>query len=257
MLLEVRNLTKRFGGLIAVNDVSFHVEQGEIVGIFGPNGSGKTTTLSLISGMIKPTSGALLWNGDDITHLKPFQIAHWGVVKTFQNPQLFPELTVFDHMRIACHLHLKRTLGWKRLKSLVINTANADVALDTAKRVDHILELCRLTDVRHELAANLSYGAEKMIGVAMAMMCEPKLLLLDEPASGLGKDEIGNLDAVLKDLRNHGTTMVVIDHKVGFLGNLADRSVVLHHGAKIADGTIEDVLAREEVIAAYLGKKHA
>lgn len=104
MLLEVRNLTKRFGGLIAVNDVSFHVEQGEIVGIFGPNGSGKTTTLSLISGMIKPTSGALLWNGDDITHLKPFQIAHWGVVKTFQNPQLFPELTVLDHMRIALHL---------------------------------------------------------------------------------------------------------------------------------------------------------
>ena len=160
-------------------------------------------------------------------------------------------------MRIACHLHLKRALGWNRLKTLVTQNANADVARDTAKRVDHILELCRLTDVRHELAANLSYGAEKMIGVAMAMMCDPKLLLLDEPASGLGKDEINNLDAVLKDLRNHGTTMVVIDHKVGFLGNLADRFVVLHHGAKIADGTIDDVLAREEVVAAYLGKKHA
>lgn len=256
MLLDVRSLTKRFGGLTAVSSVSFGIERGEIIGIFGPNGSGKTTTLSLIAGILKPTSGGILWKGNDISALTPFEVAQQGLVKTFQNPQLFPELTVLEHMRIACHLHIKRELGTGRLRTLI---SGMPAALDRLleQKIGQMLELCRLSGQRNEQAAALSYGGEKMLGVAMGMLCDPELLLLDEPASGLGHDEIANLDAVLRDLKSHGVTLCIIDHKVGFLGRLADRSIVLHHGAVIAAGKTTDVLADESVVAAYLGKKHA
>ncbi|MCO5164574.1 MAG: ABC transporter ATP-binding protein [Mesorhizobium sp.] len=256
MLLDVRNLTKRFGGLTAVSNVSFGIERGEIIGIFGPNGSGKTTTLSLIAGILKPTSGVVLWKERDISSLAPFEVAQLGLVKTFQNPQLFPELTVAQHMRIACHLHIKRELGAGRLKTLLKGMPEAlDRTLES--KIEKMLELCRLSALRDEEAGALSYGGEKMLGVAMGMVCDPELLLLDEPASGLGHDEITNLDGVLRDLKSHGVTLCIIDHKVGFLGRLADRSIALHHGAVIATGKTEDVLASEAVVVAYLGKKHA
>jgi branched-chain amino acid transport system ATP-binding protein len=257
MLLETRGLTKRFGGLTAVSDITFAIAKGEIVGIFGPNGSGKTTTLSLIAGMLSPTEGDLLWKGRGIVGRRPFEIAELGIVKTFQNPQLFPELTVLDHMRIASHLSLKRALGWNRLGTLFGIGAGGDVEARIRDKTLAMLKLCRLTEVRHETAAALSYGAEKMLGVAMAMMCDPELLLLDEPASGLGQDEIANLEAVLRDLRDHGITLCIIDHKVGFLARLTDRSIALAHGAMIAQGRTSDVLADEAVVTAYLGRKHA
>ncbi|MDI4233266.1 MULTISPECIES: ABC transporter ATP-binding protein [unclassified Bradyrhizobium] len=256
MLLDIRNLTKRFGGLTAVSNVSFGIERGEIIGIFGPNGSGKTTTLSLIAGILVPTDGSIVWKGKDISAVPPFEVAQHGLVKTFQNPQLFPELTVAQHMRIACHLHIKRALGFGRVWSL-FGGMPAELNGTLTRKIDQMLELCRLADKRNEEAGALSYGGEKMLGVAMGMVCEPELLLLDEPASGLGHDEIMNLDAVLRDLRTHGVTLCIIDHKVGFLGRLADRSIALHHGAVIATGKTADVLANEAVIEAYLGKKHA
>lgn len=257
MLFEARAVTKRFGGLTAVSDVTFGIDRGEIVGIFGPNGSGKTTTLSLIAGMLPPTSGDLRWKGRTLVGKRPFEIAEQGIVKTFQNPQLFPELTVEDHMRIASHLAFKRALGRARLVTLVWPPAGAAFEARSAGKMGDMLRLCRLAEVRHERAAALSYGAEKMLGVAMAMMCDPELLLLDEPASGLGQDEITNLEAVLRDLRGHGVTLCIIDHKVGFLGRLADRSIALAHGAVIAQGRTGDVLADEAVVTAYLGRKHA
>ncbi|MBV8851115.1 MAG: ABC transporter ATP-binding protein [Methylobacteriaceae bacterium] len=257
MLFEARGLTKRFGGLTAVSDVSFGIDEGEIIGIFGPNGSGKTTTLSLIAGMLAPTAGDLVWQGQGIVGRRPFEIAEMGIVKTFQNPQLFPELTVLDHMRIASHLGFKRALGARRLFTLVWPWAAADIESGADAKMKDMLHLCRLTEARNEKAAALSYGAEKMLGVAMAMMCDPKLLLLDEPASGLGQEEIVNLEAVLRDLRAHGVTLCIIDHKVGFLGRLADRSIALAHGAMIAQGATRDVLASDAVVEAYLGRKHA
>jgi ABC-type branched-subunit amino acid transport system ATPase component len=254
VLLEVRSLTKRFGGLTAVSDMSFALEQGDIVGIFGPNGSGKTTLLNLISGVYLPTSGDLLWQGTRINGSKPHEIAQAGIVKTFQNPQLFGELSVFDNVAIAGHLNLKRGAGWRRVATLLPRRRNDD---DLVAQIDRILRLCRLSEVRDVAAASLSYGGEKMLGVAMALMCEPKVLLLDEPGSGLGHDEIANLDQVLRDLREHGTTLCVIDHRVGFLGKLADRAIVIHHGAKIAEGTPEQVLREAAVIEAYLGRGYA
>jgi ABC-type branched-subunit amino acid transport system ATPase component len=255
MLLEVRNLTKRFGGLTAVSDMSFSLAEGDILGIFGPNGSGKTTLLNLISGVYQPTSGQLVWNGEDIVGSRPHEIAAAGIVKTFQNPQLFGELTVFENVAIAGHLRLKRQAGWRRIATLLPLRRESDV--DLGERIDHVLALCRLDASRDQPARSLSYGGEKMLGVAMALMCEPKVLLLDEPGSGLGQDEIRNLDEVLRDLRDHGTTLCVIDHRVGFLGRLADRAIVIHHGAKIAEGPPDEVLRHRSVIDAYLGPGHA
>jgi len=255
VLLEVRNLTKRFGGLTAVSDMSFALDEGDIVGIFGPNGSGKTTLLNLISGVYEPTAGQLVWQGQELVGRTPHRIAEAGIVKTFQNPQLFGELSVHDNIAIAGHLRLKRQAGWRRIATLLPLRRKASADLEP--RIDHILRLCRLESFRDAPAASLSYGGEKMLGVAMALMCEPRLLLLYEPGSGLGHDEIRNLDEVLRDLRTHGTTLCVIDHRVGFLGKLADRAIVIHHGAKIAEGRPDDVLRDHAVIEAYLGRSHA
>ncbi len=254
MFFEVSNLTKRFGGLTAVAGVSFSIARGEIVGVFGPNGSGKTTLLNLIAGIYPPTEGNLVWKDQPLEKRRPHEVAELGIVKTFQNPQLFEELSVIQHVWIAAHLRLKRNLGMGRIATLFTPARHDRTLRD---QVNHVLRLCRLTEVRDEAAASLSYGNEKMLGVAMALMCEPELLLLDEPTTGLGQDEIQNLNGVLRDLREHGTTLCIIDHKVGFLGGLADRAIAMHHGSKIAEGPPAAVLDDAAVIEAYLGRQHA
>jgi ABC-type branched-subunit amino acid transport system ATPase component len=254
MFFEVNALSKRFGGLAAVAEVSFSIARGEIVGIFGPNGSGKTTLLNLICGMLPPSGGRLIWKDQDVTGRPPHEVAELGIVKTFQNPQLFPELSVLEHVWIAAHLRLKRMFGPRRITTLVKPVAD-DGKLQ--QQIETVLRLCRLNAARDELAVSLSYGNEKMLGVAMALMCEPELLLLDEPATGLGHNEVASLAEVLRDLRQHGTTLCIIDHNVGFLGGLADRAIAMHHGSKIAEGTPSAVLANNAVVEAYLGRRHA
>lgn len=254
MFLEIDNLTKRFGGLTAVSSVSFSMGQREIIGIFGPNGSGKTTLLNLLSGLLTPTSGRVVWQGRDIAGTQPNAIASAGVVKTFQNPQLFAELSVFEHVMIASYLSFTRMPQVNWLKTFFFPTR---VEHELRARADKVLKLCRLDGVKDKTASELSYGEEKMLGVAMAMMCDPQLLLLDEPASGLGKNEIANLGNVLRDLRDHGVALCIIDHKVAFLAEFADRAIALQNGCKIAEGPPDAVLADPGVVKAYLGHKHA
>jgi ABC-type branched-subunit amino acid transport system ATPase component len=257
-LLSMQSITKRFGGLCAVNEVSFDIARGEIVAIFGPNGSGKTTLLNLISGLLPVTSGTLKWKGESIASASTHRRSSLGIVKTFQNPLLFGELTVQDHLRIASHLRFKRELGWGRLAELFGGgAATRRVHREIDARIEQVLTLCRLSDKRDTQAESLSYGDEKMLGVAMALMCDPELLLLDEPASGLGQDEVENLDGVLRDLQKSGVTLCVIDHKVGFLGQLADRALAIANGSPLASGRPQDVLADPRVVEAYLGAAHA
>jgi ABC-type branched-subunit amino acid transport system ATPase component len=253
--LEVRQLSKRFVGLVAVDAVSFTVRPGEIMGIIGPNGSGKTTLLSMMAGLLAPTAGSVLWKGREIQALRPDIIASLGVVKSFQNPQVFAELSVFDNVRVASHLALKRALGLRRGLELV-GAARA-VEAQLARRVNEVLALCDLAAAAEQLAGNLSYGEEKMLGIAMALMCEPELLLLDEPASGLGRDEIRNLERVLAKVHAAGTTLCLVDHKIGFLRGLAHRVIALNYGEKIAEGPPEVVLNEPAVVEAYLGTGHA
>jgi len=254
-LLDVRGLTKRFLGLVAVSDVSFSVNRGEIVGIIGPNGSGKTTLLSVIAGMVPASEGAVMWKGDPIHRLRPDVIAARGLVKTFQNPQVFAELSVFDNALVASHLALKHARGAHRALGLL--GADAGTARRLAERVREVLALCELAHAADQLAGNLSYGEEKMLGLAMALMCEPELLLLDEPASGLGREEVDHLSAVLRRLQVTGTTLCVVDHKVGFLRGLAARVIALNYGRKVAEGRPDEVLNDPAVVEAYLGRAHA
>lgn len=192
VLLDVIELSKRFGGLTALSDVSLSIAAGEIVGIFGPNGSGKTTLINLIAGILAPSAGRILWKAGEIQGQRPHAIAASGVVKTFQDPQLFLELSVYDNVAIASHLRLQRQFGLSRLTEL-LPWRNSSQRVQVAEAIDRVVALCRLEGVRDRTAASLSYGQEKMLGVAMAMMCEPELLLLDEPASGLGEDELARL----------------------------------------------------------------
>lgn len=244
MFFEVSGLTKRFGGLTAVADMSFSIARGEIVGIFGPNGSGKTTLLNLIAGIYPPTDGRLFWKDRPLDARLPHRVAELGIVKTFQNPLLFQELSVVQHVLIAAHLRLKRALGLRRIVTL-LKPARYNEALH--EQVERVLKLCRLSAMRDEPAASLSYGDEKMLGVAMALMCEPELLLLDEPATGLDPEGVRWLAETLRRLRDAGCTMLMSLHGESEISSLATRAIRLDAGAVVADtrtgGSLQSILA--------------
>ncbi|MES2399494.1 MAG: ABC transporter ATP-binding protein [Pseudomonadota bacterium] len=252
-MLEVKNVGKRFGGLQAVDNVSFQVNPGELVAVFGPNGSGKTTLLNLLSGTLQPTAGDVLWQGASLVGRRASDVAAAGVVKTFQNPQLFPELTVQEHLRIAGHLGLKRLHGLGRWSVRGLLRAEGGLS----EMVAECAERCHLSGALQQPARDLSYGQEKMLGVAMALVCEPRVLLLDEPASGLGKAEIENLTRLLDQLRADGLAICVIDHRIAFLSQVADKAIAMQYGRLIAHGRPQDVLQSPDVVRAYLGVSHA
>ena len=249
MLLEIKGLSKRFGGLAAVNQFSMNIEKGQITGLIGPNGAGKTTIFNLITGVIRPDSGSVFFDKTDITGKSPHFIARLGVGRTFQLTPLFAEFTTLDNVVASCYL--KPCSGfWSTLLNTRSHRNNESQALEQAFRT---LELVGLGKVQKELAKNLSHGYQKMLGIARALAIQPKLLMLDEPLGGMNTDEIAFTMDIMQKLRAQGTTILVIEHNMQIL-DLCDQVVAVNFGEKICDGCVADVKSHAEVIKAYLGE---
>jgi branched-chain amino acid transport system ATP-binding protein len=250
-VLEVRAITVRFGGVVALEDVSLNVAQGEILGIVGPNGSGKTTLLNVMNGYYRPERGRVVFMGRDITGLPPSRVARMGITRVFQGVELFRHGTVVDNVLVGRH-----PLGRANVLTamLWLGPALEDEArqLQKAEEVLDFLEISRFRDAR---ASSLPYGIQKLVGLARALAGEPKLLLLDEPASGMNRQEKEDLSRFLLRIKYElGVPMVWIEHDVRLLHDLCDRLVVLNFGRKVAEGLPAEVLSHPEVITIFVGE---
>ena len=250
MLLEVKNLTKNFAGLTAVNSVSLHVREGEILAIVGPNGAGKSVLFGLISGLLRPTSGQIRLHGEEITGLKPHRIAGKGIARTFQTTALFDQLRVVDNLAIGYRL---RTTGgfWNTL--FHTRRWNEDKTQTTAKVVE-TLNFIGLADKAFHFVSTLSQAEKKKLSIGIALISRPKMILLDEPTGGLILEDTDEITGLIKKIHKiAGITICLIEHKMRMVMGLADRMVVLNFGSVIAEGTPEEISKNPEVIEAYLG----
>ena len=250
-LLELKGLTKHFGGLAAVNQFDLYVNQGEIVGLIGPNGAGKTTVFNLITGVYPPTKGQVIYDGADITGKKPHKVAELGIGRTFQLNPLFGDFTVLQNVSASFHLHPRSSL-------LDIYFSTATYRRNEAYIFGQSLEILRLVGldkVKDELARNLPHGYQKMLGVARALATRPKLLLLDEPLAGMNPAEIDFTLRNIRKTKEQGVTILIVEHNMQIL-ELCDRVVVISFGQKICEGLPREVREDRGVISAYLGGGH-
>ncbi len=251
-LLELNEVTKRFGGVVAVDSFSHQLEPGGLYAIIGPNGAGKTTIFNLITGIYAPTEGHILFNGEDITGVQPYRVAQKGIARTFQNIRLFPILSVIDNVRTACHHYASYSI-WEGLVPTPRRGRDEKAINDRARQ---LLELVNLANRAEEKCKNLPYGHQRRLEIARALAQDPKLLLLDEPAAGMNPDETQQLMEFIEKI--HETfqlTILLIEHHMELVMGLADNIVVLDFGRTIAHGTPEEIQSNPVVIKAYLGSE--
>jgi len=252
-MLKIENLSKRFGGLAAVNEVSTAIEKGKINAIIGPNGAGKTTFFNLISGVHKPTSGRITLDGVDVTHLRTDEVAKLGVSRTFQTTALFDNASVLDNLIVGHRLRTRSGLwdvlvGSSRLKH------EEKVCREKARDA---LDFVGLSHMANRMAGDISQEERKRVAFALALSTDPKVVLLDEPAGGVNPDETVGLAELIRKMVKHGLTVGLIEHKMNMIMSLADKIMVLNYGEKIAEGTPAEIRANPAVIDAYLGSEHA
>ena len=243
-LLETKGLTKKFGGLIAVDNVDFQVAPGELRSVIGPNGAGKTTFFNLIAGRLPPTGGEIWFKGEDITHIPPHRIPQKGIGRSYQITNIFPKLTVFENVRLAGQAVEVTYNFWK----------NVILMDDINERAVEILEKLKLTGYRDVRAANLPHGLQRHLEIGIALASRPQLLLLDEPTAGMTREETRRMMQLIEEI-SKGLTIVLVEHDMEFVMSIAKRITVLHEGKVLAEGAPEEIQKNEEVQRVYLGKQ--
>ena len=250
-MLALQKISKRFGGLIALKDVEIDVRDREIFSIIGPNGAGKTTLFNVMTGLYKPSSGRILFDGKDITDSSPHRIVTRGVARTFQNIRLFGAMTVFENVLVGCHPHIR----YSYLDALLRTPRFSSAERQAQTRVLGLLDYMGLKHRAAELARHLPYGEQRKLEIARALALQPKLLLLDEPAAGMNPNETGELKALIRRLRDElQITIVLIEHHMQVVMQISDRIAVLDYGEKIAEGKPDEIRKNPRVIEAYLGQ---